>query len=165
MFSVEIKNDAVTGLLTRLGAQMSDMTQVFEQLGEYLVKSTKDRFPTGQAPDGTRWAPKSPTTLRMQGARKSNHYDARPLFGPSGALHQQIFHEASPSQLEVGSNLIYAAVQQFGARKGQFGSMANGSPIPWGDIPARPIFGISAEDEAAIRTILTEFLTGFATAQ
>lgn len=59
----------------------------------------------------------------------------------------------------MGSNLIYAAVQQFGAGKGQFGNMANGSPIPWGNIPARPFLGISPEDETNILALIADFIT------
>ena len=158
MFSVEIKNDTVTSGLIRLSTQMADMTPAMQQIGEYLVMSTKQRFPTGRGPDGTVWAPKSPTTLARYGARKSNRIDPRPLFGPSGMLSRQIYPEAGPSQVEVGSNLVYAAVMQFGARRGQFGNMANGSPIPWGDIPARPFLGISTEDEGNILALIADYL-------
>jgi len=158
MFSVELKADSVTSGLVRLGAQLGDLTPVMEQIGEYMVMSTKERFKKGASPEGAKWAPKSPTTLARYGARKSNRIDPRPLFGPSGMLSSQIFHGAGPNQLEVGSNLIYAAVQQFGAGKGQFGNMANGSPIPWGNIPARPFLGISAEDETNILKLMADFL-------
>ena len=151
MFTVEIKADAVTSALTRLGAQLGDLTPVMNQIGEYLVLSTKKRFEKGVSPEGAKWAPKSPATL-------ARSRDVRPLFGPSGMLSSQIFHEAGPSQVEVGSNLIYAAVQQFGAGKGQFGNMTNGSPIPWGNIPARPFFGISPEDETNILTLIADFM-------
>ena len=130
MFTVEIKNDSVTAGLARASGQLDDMTPVMDQIGEYLVMSTKERFKAGVSPEGVKWAPKSATTLARYGARKSNRVDTRPLFGPSGMLSSQIHHEASPTQLEVGSNLVYAAVQQFGAGKGQFGNMVNGSPFP-----------------------------------
>ena len=159
MFSVELKADTFTSGLVRLGAQLGDLTPVMEQIGEYMVMSTKERFKKGTSPEGAKWAPKSPTTLARYGARKSNRIDPRPLFGPSGMLSSQIFHDAGPNQLEVGSNLIYAAVQQFGAGKGQFGNMTNGSPIPWGNIPARPFFGISREDETNILALMADFLT------
>ena len=158
MFSVEIKNDSITTGLARAQAQLGDLTPVMNQIGEYLVMSTKERFPTGTGPDGAKWAPKSPTTLARYGARKSNRVDTRPLFGPSGLLSSQIHHEAGPSQVEVGSNLVYAAVQQFGAGKGQFGKMANGSPIPWGNIPARPFLGIDKQDEPNILALIADFL-------
>lgn len=160
MFSVEIKNDTVTDALNWAAAGLEDMTPAFEELGQYMVMSTKERFAKGVSPEGVKWAPKSPTTLARYGARKSNRVDVRPLFGPSGALSSIIFHEAGPDQVEWGSPMIYAAVQQFGARKGQFGSMSNGASIPWGDIPARPFLGISPEDEGNMITIIEGMLSG-----
>ena len=158
MFTVEIKNDAVSAGLVQLAAQMGDMSPVMNQIGEYLVMSTKERFKKGTSPEGAKWAPKSPTTLARYGARKSNRVDIRPLFGPSGMLSTQIFHESTRDQTAVGSNLVYAAVMQFGAAKGQFGEMDNRSPIPWGNIPARPFLGISAEDETNILALIADFL-------
>lgn len=159
MFSVELKADTITSGLVRLGTQMGDMSPVMNQIGEYLVMSTKERFKKGVSPEGAKWAPKSPTTLARYGARKSNRVDIRPLFGPSGMLSSQIFHESTRDQTAVGSNLVYAAVMQFGAAKRQFGEMANGSPIPWGNIPARPFLGISTEDEANILALIADFMT------
>lgn len=162
MFTVELKADTLNAGLAELDAHLSDWTPVMEQIGEYLVKSTKERFAKGESPEGAKWAPKSAATLARYGARKSNRVDRRPLFGPSGALSSQIFHEAGPMQVAVGSNLIYAAVQQFGAGKGAFGNMANGSPIPWGNIPARPFLGLSPEDETNILALVVDYL-GLAT--
>lgn len=170
MFSVELKTDNITSALTALQPLLSDMRPVFDQIGEYLVTSTKDRFKAGVSPEGVKWAPKSPTTLARYGARKSNRVDIRPLFGLTpvdAGLNSQIHFEASPTQLEVGSNLIYAAVMQFGAKKGQFGAYSGvnkkGHPFsgvaPWGDIPARPFLGISPEDETNILALIADFLT------
>jgi phage gpG-like protein len=60
--------------------------------------------------------------------------------------------------VEVGSSLEYAAVQQLGARRGQFGRTRRGAPIPWGDIPARPYLGISQADSSAILDIISQYL-------
>lgn len=143
---VEIEDRAFLAALTRLAAGMEDMTEPMNDIGEFLVVSTKRRFGQGTAPDGSPWAANSPVTL----ARKT---DTRPLFGTSGQLNQQIFHEAGPKQVEVGSNRVQAAMMQFGGTKAAF-------PHLWGDIPARPIIGLSDEDETAILDIVTEWLDG-----
>jgi len=49
-------------------------------------------------------------------------------------------------------------VQQFGAKKGQFGKTRRGAPIPWGNIPARPFLGVSVSDRSDILAILAEHL-------
>jgi phage virion morphogenesis protein len=157
MYRVEIKNDEVTGALTALSARLGDMTPVMQEIGEYLVASTRGRFPEGRAPDGTAWAPKSPTTLKAYGARKSNRVDTRPLFGPSGTLSRNIFYRAFSDGVEVGSDRIYAAVMQFGAAKGAFGQTSRGGPIPWGNIPPRPFLGLSEVDEGNILAIIGEW--------
>jgi len=41
----------------------------------------------------------------------------------------------------------------------QFGGTRSAFPNLWGDIPARPFLGISAEDEVAVLDIIDEWLT------
>ena len=177
MAQVVISRDEITEALTRLSAALSDMTPVFRDIGEIVIDSTKQRFGQGLAPDGSRWAPKSPVTLAKYGARASNRIDVRPLFGPSGALSSQIFYEAGPDSLQWGSPMIYAATQQFGAAQGAFGAAMGRTkpsekrpqsqdyffPIPWGNIPARPFLGLSAEDETNVTAALAEWLERAAT--
>lgn len=160
MIRSEINMTFAEAAFAALDARLTDMSPVMFDLGRYLVESTIDRFPTGTAPDGTKWAPKSQTTLERYGSRKSNRVDVRPLFGPTGLLSQQISHQSGPTEVSWGSNLIYSAVMQFGAAKGAFGQMSNGSPIPWGNIPARPFIGLSQADEAAILDTLADWISG-----
>jgi phage virion morphogenesis protein len=160
MFTVELKDEAVTAALMRAAGALDNMLPLNQDIGEILVASTKARFPLGTAPDGSKWAEKSQTTLNRYGARKSNRVDVRPLFGPSGMLSSQIFSEATSDQVEVGSNRIYAGTMQFGAAKGAFGTMANGGLIPWGTIPARPFLGISETDSANIVGQIADCLSG-----
>lgn len=159
---LEIVNDQITPALKRVNAAFDNPLPLYQDLGEYLVKSTTDRFPTGRAPDGSVWAPKSPATLAAYGARKTNRLDRRPLFGPSGALSSTINYQAFPDRIEWGSPMIYAAVQQFGAAQGAFGRTKRNGPIPWGNIPARPFLGISAEDEPLMLDIVAEWFTSAA---
>lgn len=151
MFTIEIKDDEITAALDRLLLDLGDMTEVMQEIGELLMASTKDRFTKGEAPDGSKWAAKSQTTLNAYGARKSNRVDSRPLFGPSGMLSSQIFYEVGSNQVEVGSNRVYAAMMQFGGTKAAF-------PHLWGDIPARPFLGVSEDDRAGILATVEDWL-------
>ena len=171
MIEIEIKNDSITDMLARLDAALTDMTPVMRDIGEYFVDSTKQRFMAGTAPDGTPWAPKSETTKASYRRRKDS-VDDRPLFGPSGDLHRNIFFQADAASVSWGSTSLYSRVMQFGAAQGQFGARMGRTrpsekrarsqdyffPIPWGDIPARPFLGISPEDEDFILDELTEWL-------
>ncbi|MDZ4095472.1 MAG: phage virion morphogenesis protein [Paracoccaceae bacterium] len=143
MFRVDLKEDEITAGLDRLSAGLSDLSPVMQDLGEFLMTSTKARFPDGKAPDGTPWAAKSPATKGR---------DRRPLFGPSGILSSQIFSNPGADSVEVGSNRVYAAMMQFGGTKERW-------PHLWGDIPARPFLGISDSDRRGILAIFDEYLT------
>jgi len=148
---IEFDFDQANALFGRLAVKMTDMTPVMDQIGEILTTSTKQRFQQGIAPDGTPWAPNSEATL----ARKRG---SKPLIGRTRLLGRLITSEASPTGVSWGSNLIYAAVQQMGAAEGVFGQNANGDPLPWGNIPARPFIGMSDNDRAAIITTLEAFI-------
>lgn len=172
MITQEINIDEITPLLDRLQASLSNMQPVMQDLGELMIKQTKDRFVAGTAPGGTPWAPKSPATMRAY-KRRGDRQDPRPLFGPSGRLSSEIFYQAGPSSVEWGSNLIYSGVMQFGAAKGAFGTyqgqgFGGTTPtisIPWGNIPARPFIGLSDDDRAGITDVLEEWLLSVAGGQ
>ncbi|MCU0902441.1 MAG: phage virion morphogenesis protein [Tabrizicola sp.] len=147
-----IEIDEITPALQRLSGAMDNMLPVMQDLGEYFVDSTTRRFASGRAPDGSIWAAKSPVTIAAYGGRRTNRLDTRPLFGPSGALSSTISYEAFNDRVEWGSPMVYAAMQQFGGSKSAF-------PHLWGDIPARPYLGLSAEDESQVLDILDEWLS------
>ncbi|AKO97616.1 MULTISPECIES: phage virion morphogenesis protein [Marinovum] len=159
MIKTSLDDAELTAGLARIKAHVTDMSDLMQDLGELLTDSTKSRFAEGAAPDGTPWAPKSQTTIDgYQQREKKARVDFRPLFGPTGRLSSEVFYQAGTTSMEIGSALIYSAVQQFGAGKGQFGTAANGSSIPWGDIPARPFIGLSDEERANVNAEILEYL-------
>lgn len=162
MFTVEINDTEVDAALQKLSDHLSDMTEIFEVLGDLLQETTGQRLEEGVSPDGIAWAPKSETTIQAYRARGFEP-NFKPLFGPNldvFALSDQesYFHRASPTQLEIGTNEIQAAVMQFGKAQGAFGTTARGGSIPWGDIPARPFLGISESDRGLIHEIIEDWL-------
>lgn len=151
MIRIQIDDRAVLDALRRLQAAGADLRPALYDIGEYLIFSTKRRFGEGKAPDGTPWAPNRPATL----ARKRG---SKPLIGESKRLGNEFDYLIGANRLEFGSSVEYAAVQQLGARKGQFGTTRRGSPIPWGNIPARPFLGLSDADSNKVTEILNEYL-------
>jgi len=140
-------NDAdVQALFQRLIDAGSNLEPAWHDIGELLTKSTKDRFTTGDAPDGTPWTPNSETTL----ARKKGD---KPLIGEFKSLSTEFNYSVQGNALEFGSPMKYAAMQQFGGSKSEF-------PNLWGDIPARPFIGVSSDDKDKIMEILREHLAG-----
>lgn len=173
LIQIDVDDRQVLDVLAKLARRAGDLSPALKQIGEGLVDSTRRRFVTGTAPDGSRWAPNSQTTLlRYLGSkdRPRGLFDKRgrltkkgvgvalgkkPLID-SGNLASTINYRVVDGgrTLLVGSPQKYAAVQQFGAKRGSLGGGA-----PWGDIPARPFLGISASDRAEILEVLQRYLS------
>lgn len=166
---IEIDDREILAALQRLGAAGGNLTPALKHIGEALVASTKRRFRTGTAPDGSPWAPNSQVTILgyldrykssyTKGGRLSKSGAGRaagkkPLIGESRSLSTTIKYEVSGNTLRVGSPMEYAGTQQYGARKHSFA----GGKSPWGDIPARPFLGLSTADRKEVLEILAEHL-------
>lgn len=152
--TIEYPGEEVLRELRRLSAAVgpAGMRPALAEIGEELAESTRQRFSSSTAPDGSRWAPNAPATL----ARKRG---TRPLVD-SGILGGGITYQLVDGGVEIGSSRIYAGTQQLGAKRGQYGRTSRGAPIPWGDIPARPFLGVSAADEQIILGILADHIAG-----
>ncbi|MCK5772001.1 phage virion morphogenesis protein [Algiphilus sp.] len=170
---LQLEDRRAQEFLARIQNDAGNPAPALKQISELVVDSTKQRFQTSRAPDGSQWEPNRPSTLfahlgRFGGSyRRDGGLSARgsrrmagkkPLIGESRALSTTINYRVAGNVAEIGSPMEYAPVHQFGARKGEFGSTRRGAPIPWGDIPARPFLGISESDSAMIRDVLLDFL-------
>jgi phage virion morphogenesis protein len=128
--------DAVLSGFDKMRLRSGDLRPLLLELGEDLTESTKQRFVTTTAPDGTPWAKNSDVTL----AHKSG---SRPLTD-GGFLADSIKPKlVGDDTVQVAPDKEYAAMMQFGGTKAEF-------PDLWGDIPARPYIGFSDEDEQNI---------------
>jgi phage virion morphogenesis protein len=157
MFKQVFNNQPIVQALRGLQGQLVEMKPVYDAMGEQLVRSHKERFKTGSAPDGTAWAPKKAATIERYRRAGDGEY-TQPLIGPSRRLGNEINYSSSSIGVEVGSNLEYAGTMQTGAAKGEFGNDARGRPIPWGFIPARVWLGLSDKDERDMLDIVEEHL-------
>lgn len=101
-------NDAeVLAAFSRVAAASLDFTPLFDDIGASLVVSTQQRFETETDPSGKKWTPLRPSTKR---ARRGVPHILR----DRNRLFRSLTHNATPSYLEVGTNVIYAAIHQFG---------------------------------------------------
>lgn len=144
MIDVKIDNKNVIQAMERLANAAVNPRPALLAIGESLVLSTKKRFESSTAPDGSRWTPNKSSTLKR---KKGN----KPLIGKTGLLSQQISYALDGDGLRIGSPMEYAAMQQFGGKKSRF-------PNLWGDIPARPFLGISDADETMILKTVNDYL-------
>jgi len=150
MISIEFNDAEIQAALSNLVSGLTDMSPVMNDIGIALVASTEARFDATQAPDGSPWAARSEVTLAKY-AREGGSFG--PVLHRSGTLRSFIHHAYGPDQVTVGSNTLWAAVQQFGAAKGSLGPAS-----PWGNIPARPYIGLSDSDRTGVLDIVGEWL-------
>ena len=159
MISLEVKGNDTALAFAELDRRLTDLSPIMAQIAEFLLDTTLARFQQGVAPDGSPWAPKSPSTIAAYQARKQA-ISYRPLIGPTKSLSSATNFATASGQdwARISSRAIQSAVMQLGAKKGAFGANKAGRPIPWGDIPARPFLGTSAKDQAGLVTIFEQML-------
>ena len=140
---ISVTSPALEGLQARirkLAAGMADTGPLLEALGAELESQTRRRIDSGgPAPDGESWQPWSDAyaATRRGGQR---------LLVSEQNLLDSIQSLVSGDILETGSNLVYAAIQQFGGT-------ADMAPGP-AAVPARPWLGISADDERDLDAVI-----------
>jgi phage virion morphogenesis protein len=145
--TVRIDDAALRKAIDRVIDHMADLTPAMQDIGEYMLGATRDRFDTETAPDGSKWAALSP----RYAARKARMRNAlKGILTRRGTLRDTIRYKASRSDVVIGSDRPYAAIHQLGGQAGR-GKRAT--------IPARPFLGISADDQAEIIKILGDYLT------
>lgn len=167
MLEVNVVDDRMVYPLNRLIAHVTHPRPVLMAVGEGLVDSTKQRFATSTAPDGSRWAPNSQTTYeamvnrfskgnfrkdgRLNAKGSANVAGKKPLIGETGLLASTIFYGVEDSAVRWGSPMIYAAMQNFGGKKSDF-------PNLWGDIPGRQFMGVSDSDAVMVEQTVEDYL-------
>lgn len=154
---------AIAGL-EALGAKIENLRPLMKEIGELLVASTKARFLTSTAPDGTPWEPNAQATylallgktsgnitkkglLSARGARRV--MGKRPLIGESRRLSKEIAYQADARSVEISSSLVYSAIHQFGGQAGRGGQAR---------IPPRPYLGLSEQDRARAESAVRAYL-------
>ncbi|MEC8230216.1 MAG: phage virion morphogenesis protein [Pseudomonadota bacterium] len=126
----------INALLTRIARAGTDLEPAFEEIGDYLIRATEERFKLELAPNGEQWEPLAPETL----ARKAGEDR---ILQQSGILRDQLNYQITGKTLTFGSNQEYAATHQFGREED--------------GIPARPFLGLTTgpwRDEDEIVEIL-----------
>ena len=137
-FTVEIDDRAVKAALNRLARAGRDMRPMFDEIGGLIETATLLRFERGESPEGVPWKP-SRRALRQGGKTLVD----------TGRLRDSITRQATRDSVVVGTNVIYAAIHQFGGKTGR------GLAV---DMPARPYLGVSEDDRRGINEIAADFI-------
>lgn len=168
--NVKIDDREVKELLNRIQRNLRDLTPAMEVIGSTVRTSIVRNFEKSGRP---KWAKHSKVTKERRGK------GAKVLMaqGFAGGLAGSINYRADKDSVKVGTNKIYGAVHQFGAKKGSFGSVTANikahlrkgvkvkahtreMKLPWGDIPSRPFLMVQDEDWTEIQAALSDHITG-----
>jgi phage virion morphogenesis protein len=147
-FTAEIDDKELRKFLSDTLGHVTNLRPFYADVGEHLLNSTEDRFDSQTSPHGAAWANLSPATI----ASRSHKGDEGGLtiLRHHGHLAGSFNYEANSDQVQIGTPSVYGAIHHFGGKAGRGRSV---------DIPARPILGLSSDDEQAIREKAADFLT------
>ncbi len=166
--SAELKYDL--GSLPHIGRQLEALAKasqsakpLLDDIAESLLVSTQHRFELERDPKGEKWQPLSWWTLFQRGGgrkgwHKKNRAKAKKgtmekitgakILRASNRLFQSLSTVVTNSEIQLGSNVIYAGIHQHGGQAGR------GKKVT---IPARPYLGISDNDAAMIDEAVAEY--------
>ena len=148
MTGVVVETD-VSVAAAALGRLTDDqLSQVMYEVGALIEDQTKLRIADEKAtPEGQRWVPWS------EAYDNSRSHGKHSLLVSEGSLRESIQNYTTGLTAVVGSNLIYAAVHQFGSDQS-----AVPADLPAGaagtGIPARPYLGLSADNRTDIEDLV-----------
>lgn len=184
---IEVDDRQVLELLARMDRRITDMRKVMYEIGNEVVRGVADNFEAegrysivGEYIGGdNKWQPLSKTTERIKEKRgKSPPYK---ILQDDGHLAKSILPgEVTENSVTVGTNKSYAPIHQFGAKKGEYGSVVieidahkrtskKGTkynvdryqrrvPNPMFNIPARPFLTVHPDNIETIVGMLTDHI-------
>jgi len=141
-----IDDQELQEMLSGIMRHMGDMTPVNREIGEVVHESVQRNFEEKRAPDGTPWKPLAESTKRAKARKGRSPEDILIL---NRILMGSIHPEAYPDRVEIGTDIIYAAIHQFGGLAGRGHSV---------EIEAREYLGVRDEDWPEIKHSVLTFI-------
>jgi phage virion morphogenesis protein len=136
--------------LKRLKSSGLDLRKPLDLVGQYLVSETQSKFVDNKIkPQTKKFGIKK--VVEIKGGKKKEiklKVKGQTLL-ERGHLMQSITHHVSGHEVEVGTNVVYAAIHQFGGRAGRQHASV---------IPARPFLGVSQQDKNEIKHIFIDYI-------
>lgn len=134
MFEIKIDDRTVMNALDRLAATSHNMSPVMSFIAMELERQTEHNFAAEGRP---KWLGLKPSTIAMRTRRGT--WPGKMLQVSSGGLAASITSSHDSMSATVGSNKVYAAIQQLG------GKTSPRSMIPNKTIAARPFLPVDAQ--------------------
>ncbi|MDH5298670.1 MAG: phage virion morphogenesis protein [Desulfobulbaceae bacterium] len=165
----KIDDREIIAALDRLRARGGRLAPAFKNIGEALLRSTRERFDSQADPDGRPWQDLRASTIAAKAARGHSTKVLR----QRGHLADTIRYQADEGGVRIGTNRIYGAIHQFGGKTKAHVIKPSGKktlawpgarhPVrsvnhPGSEIPARPFLGISRTDRERILEVVCDHL-------
>lgn len=150
------KDEEVQAMARRFREQLARVRfkPLLTSIGNEMVTSVSRRFETGTAPDGSRW----PESLRVKMTGGLTLVENHRLWDSISDTGPQV----SSRSVEIGTNVEYAAIHQFGgvirARRAKALRVPGIGFRKSVTIPARPYLGLSDTDERVIQDLTEDWL-------
>lgn len=133
----------------RLGRFLDDLAsgpareQLLEVLGAEVESQTRRRLAEEKTgPDGKAWP-------AWSDAYAATRHGGHSLLEDEGHLRDSIQFLVHPDEVEIGTNLVYGAIHQWG-----------GAGVGKPGLPERPYLGVSDENAADLEAVLSRFVSG-----
>ena len=118
MAGVKFDGTAATASLRGLLAGIENPAPLLAQLGEYTLRTTRDRFKTQTGPDGTAWAALQPWYKKEKSQNKNRVLTLRGLVGsPDGSLTLQAEAEAPLAYADALGRAVAKKLADDGAKE------------------------------------------------
>jgi phage virion morphogenesis protein len=145
---ITVTDDQLQAALAELVSSAADLTPAMAEIGEYLVRRTRDRFDRSTAPDGGAWPSLAAATIAAKSRRQRTGKPYRTRANPADilkdtfTLRDSITYQPSSSTVAIGTNIAYGIYHQGGSeRPGK-----------------RPFLGLDDIDRAEILAIVSDHL-------
>jgi len=142
---IEVDDEAVRAVLDRLSELGADMTPLMRAISEDMMAAVEDRFANESTPADP-WVDLAASTKKAR--EKRGTWPGKKL-QESGRLLSSIVPFYDNQEAGVGTNVIYAAIHNFGGQAGRNHSAT---------IPARPFFVLGEDDLQRIYETADGFL-------
>lgn len=166
----------VNKLLGVMASRGGSPEPAFRAIGEELINSTTERFDEQKDPDGNDWVAPKLLKVVVPGDKTYfvNNKTTNRILHETARLRRSIVYQTTRNTLQVGSDVIYSAVHQFGATikpLNVFGMLTIPLKRPLMTkvgkvtsvsyrkvrIPARPFLGITPENVTEMIGIMSDF--------
>ena len=140
---IKIDNKKVEEALLELAQKTSNLRPLMKNIAGIMADSTEENFKEEGRP---KWQDLSEVTKTAR--RKTGHYPGQ-ILQVSGQLALSITTQYDDKSAVIGSNKVYAAIQQLGGQVGKNKKVT---------IPARPYLNLDSKDYGEILNLIEKYL-------